>query len=101
MYTSRYTPNEEVTVPENYGGSQFRTAKPKEEALEEELPPVLEEKTEDTPFPQADIARSEEPKSEEIKEFLTADNLLVLLAFLLSENSRDELETFLLFLLLF
>ena len=106
MYARRYPPPiEEITVPENYSGNQFQTTVQEEDGNEAEAASVAEalEASHSSDFKEEmapDAPALSECEEEEAEPF-SRDNVLLLLAVLLSESSLGEnIELFLLLLLL-
>ena len=106
MYARRYPPlTEEITIPENYSGSQFtqRQWEGKEEKDSSSLSPSCSEAEVIPAFSEESLApEKEEATAPEEEKTLSTDTLLLALALLLAENGIEEgLDFFLLLLLLF
>ena len=105
MYARRYPPpTEKITIPENYSGSQFspRQSEGDEETSEGTPLPLTEQARALPLFSEEVLAENEKTAPQSEGKELTADNLLLLLALLLAENGIEEnLDFFLLLLLLF
>ncbi len=110
MYARRYPPpTDEITVPENYSGNQFPIAEQENEddkdetELEDSAVSAAEANATGSDFSEEAFAAIPKPSRNEQTEDepFSVDNVLLLLALLLSENSLGEnIEFFLLLLLL-
>lgn len=105
MYARRYPPpTEEITVPENYSGSQFERPSAREEAKEREASAPQEPCYTDSPALSEAECEGEAPLPcyEDVKAApsVLGEDILLLLALLLSESKLGENIEFLLMLLL-